>query len=58
MADDLKDVFAQFRMCFPKRLLHIVRYNSLSWRRWAACIIQVVWHCYRQKKLEERMHEV
>ncbi|TXG71130.1 hypothetical protein EZV62_006065 [Acer yangbiense] len=50
MADDLKDVFTKFKLRFRKRLLPIFRYRSLRWRRWAACIIQAAWRCYRQKK--------
>ncbi|KAK1574837.1 hypothetical protein Q3G72_000288 [Acer saccharum] len=53
MANDLKDIFDQFRQHFPKRLLHIFRYHSLMWRRWAACIIQVAWRCYCQKKHDD-----
>ncbi|KAK2654109.1 hypothetical protein Ddye_013965 [Dipteronia dyeriana] len=57
MADDLKDVFTKFKLCFHKRLVPTFRFLSLRWRCWAACIIQVAWRCYRRKKLEERMHE-
>ncbi|KAK0596557.1 hypothetical protein LWI29_016775 [Acer saccharum] len=53
MANDLKDVFNQFRRHFPKGLLHILRYHSLKRRHWAACIIQVAWRCYGLKKHDE-----
>ncbi|KAK0594918.1 hypothetical protein LWI29_001801 [Acer saccharum] len=46
-ADDLKDVFTQF-----KRSLHSFRYKSSRWKDWAARLIQVNW-----RKLEEHRHE-
>ncbi|KAK1578182.1 hypothetical protein Q3G72_028220 [Acer saccharum] len=45
MANDLKDVFKQFRP--PSR------YRSSKWRCWAAWIIQVAWRCYCLKKHED-----
>ncbi|KAI9161320.1 hypothetical protein LWI28_016318 [Acer negundo] len=58
MANDLKDVFKQFRRRFPKCLLHTFRYHSLKWRCWAAWIIQVAWRCYCLKKHEDVMKRV
>ncbi|KAK3219068.1 hypothetical protein Dsin_013038 [Dipteronia sinensis] len=57
MADDLKDVFTQFRLRIRKRSLHGFRYASLRWRSWAACVIQVTWLRYCLKNLEQHRHE-
>ncbi|KAK3219146.1 hypothetical protein Dsin_013116 [Dipteronia sinensis] len=57
MADDLKDVFTQFRLRIRKHSLHSFRIASLRWRSWAACVIQVNWLRYCLKNLEEHRHE-
>ncbi|KAK2654113.1 hypothetical protein Ddye_013969 [Dipteronia dyeriana] len=57
MADDLKNVFTQFRLRIHKCNLHSFRYASLRWRSWAACVIQVTWRRYCLKNLEEHKHE-